>query len=82
MADDFWEAHFGITPQPVSDADVWRAAHQMLKMFSGEAWLTAAQRADKALEIGDMFNFELWTRITSAVEELERTKPKDGEPVN
>ena len=82
MADDFWEKNYGITPHPVSEIDVWRAAHQMLKMFSEDAALTAAQRADKALEMGDMFNFNLWSRITKAVQEIERQKPGSSEAIN
>jgi hypothetical protein len=82
MADEFWEANFGIIPQSVNDADVWRAAHQMLKLFPEDAPIAAAQRADKALEMGDMFNFNLWTRITKAIQEIERQKPGSGEAIN
>jgi hypothetical protein len=37
--------------------------------------MEAAQRADTAYERGDMFNFDVWTRINKAVQELERTNP-------
>ena len=70
MRDDFWEKNFGITPQPVSDLDVWRAANQMLKMFPEDAELSAAQRADKALEMGDVFNLNLRSRVTMAIHPL------------
>jgi hypothetical protein len=43
--------------------------------------MVAAQRADAAYEQGDLFNFNLWTRITKAVQVLQRTGP-DGETVN
>jgi hypothetical protein len=29
MADEFWEANFGIIPQSVNDSDVWRAILQV-----------------------------------------------------
>ena len=81
--DDFWEENFGISPRAVNDADVWRAAHQMLKLFPDQdASLAAAQRADKGLEMGDMFNFDLWSRIAKAVQELEKAKPDDNERIN
>jgi len=53
----------------------------MLDLFPEGAEMAAAQRADKAYGQGDMFNFDLWTRITRAVRELERTKP-DGQALN
>lgn len=44
--------------------------------------MEAAQRADAAYDQGDMFTFDLWTRINRAVLELERTKPAVGEASN
>ena len=69
-------------PQPVSETVIWRAANQILRRFKDTAWLEASQRADKALEQGDTFNFELWQRVAKAVFDLERTKPGEGEPLN
>jgi hypothetical protein len=43
--------------------------------------MVAAQRADAAYEQGDIFNFNLWTRIMGAVQALLRTRP-DGETLN
>jgi hypothetical protein len=66
----------------LEEIDIWRAAKQMLDLYPEGAELAAAQRADKALEMGDVFNYHLWTRITKAVQDLERQKPKRGEPIN
>jgi len=65
----------------VSEIDVWRAAHQLVRQFPEDPVLEAAQRADSAYEAGDMFNFRLWTRIATAVGELLRTRPADA-PLN
>ncbi len=81
MADDFWHRNFVITPQPVSDLDVVRAANQLIKRFPDDPEMEAAQRADAAYELGDMFNFNLWMRISKAVMQLVRTKP-DGQTLN
>jgi len=66
----------------MEEIEIWRAAKQMLDLYPDGAELAAAQRADKALEIGDMFNFSLWTRITKAIQEIERQKPGSDEAVN
>ena len=52
------------------EIDVWRAANQVIQLFPEDPVLEAAQRADRAYEAGDMFNFRLWTRITKAVGQL------------
>ena len=65
----------------VSDKDVWIAANQLIKMFGEDASLIAAQRADKAIEAGDPFNEKLWTRVTAAVRELQRS-PSNEEALN
>jgi hypothetical protein len=44
----------------------------MLKMFPEDAELSAAQRADKALEMGDVFNLNLRSRVTMAIHPLKR----------
>jgi hypothetical protein len=66
----------------MEEIDIWRAAKQMLDRYPDGAEMAAAQRADKAYEEGDMFNFNLWRRITKAVGELLRQKPSSDEAVN
>jgi hypothetical protein len=41
----------------ISEIDVWRAAHLLVRQFPQDPVLEAAQRADAAYEAGDMFNF-------------------------
>jgi hypothetical protein len=54
----------------------------MLMLFPEDAVMSAAQRADKALEMGDIFNFNLWSRITVAIYKLQRQKPGAEEAMN
>jgi hypothetical protein len=70
------------TEAVMEEIDIWRAAKQMVELYPEGAVMAAAQRADSAYEQGDMFNFELWRRITKAVSELERQKPDEGEAIN
>lgn len=65
----------------VADVDVWRAAKQIIELYPNDPEMAAAQRADSAYEQGDMLNFDLWTRITKAVTELERVRPTRGQPI-
>ena len=81
MTDDDLEL-YELNPKPMEDRDVWRAAKQMLELHPQGASFAAAQRADKALEQGDLFNFNFWQRITKALDGLERTKPIEGEAIN
>jgi len=41
-----------------------------------------AANAEAAYEVGDIFNFELWTPIATAVRDLVRTKPQVGKAIN
>lgn len=65
----------------IADLDVWRAAQQIIELYPNDPEMAAAQRADSAYEQGDMFNFDLWTRVTKAVTELERVRPTRGQPI-
>ncbi len=65
-----------------SDAEVWAAARLMIEYFPEIASFLAAQRADSALDQGDMENFEGWSRISKAAQELERTAPRPDESLN
>jgi hypothetical protein len=67
---------------PVSEVDVWRAAHLMVKIFDEDASTQAALRSDPALDAGDMKNHRLWLGVMHTVNELQRTKRLDGEILN
>ena len=65
----------------ISDLDIWRSAQVMVKRYGDDAPIEAAARADEMLDQGDMDGFAIWQRITAAVEELLRAKPRPGEKV-
>jgi hypothetical protein len=66
----------------MEEIDIWRAAKLIIDQFPEDPVLEAAQRADAAYELGDMFNFDVWTRVTSAVNDLLRTMRSPDEPLN
>ena len=66
----------------IPDLDIWRAAQLIIKRYSAEAPLAAAQRADELFNEGNLDGATVWRRILHAIEELQRTKPKVGERVN
>ena len=66
----------------IDDLDILRAANILLKRYGVDAAIEAARRADELLEDGDMDGCAIWKRILSAVSELTRTTPAEGERVN
>lgn len=63
-------------PRTVENIEIYRAASQLIGRFGKDAGLETALRADAALELGDRYNFNLWTRINTAVLELLAKGPK------
>jgi len=76
------EVIYSAEPKDFSEAEVWAAARLILEYFPKHGSLLAGQRADGALEEGDGEGFGAWLRISRAIEELERTKPGEGEALN
>jgi hypothetical protein len=66
----------------IDDLDILRAANILIKRHGVDAALVAAHRADELLEAGDTGGCAIWKRILSAVTELTRTAPAEGERVN
>ena len=66
----------------MDEIGIWRAAHKTIEIYPNDPEMAAAQRADNAYEQGDMFNFDLWTRIAKAVTELEKLRPSRGLTAN
>jgi len=65
-----------------SRMDIWRAANLLADHHGADAPIRPAQRPDELLAMGDIVGQAIWKRITAAVEELIRRKPKQGEWVN
>jgi hypothetical protein len=63
----------------MEEVDIWRSAEVLRKQFGEDAAIMAAMRADKLLEEGDDEGFAVMKRVVAAINELDRTKPVDGE---
>lgn len=79
---DFHERSFEEPKNQYSEADVWAAARQIMKLEPEYPSITAAQRADGLLGEGDMEGSAFWIRVTKALEDIERKAPRDGERIN
>jgi hypothetical protein len=66
----------------IDDLDILRATNILIQRHGTDAAIEAASRADEMLEAGDMDGYAIWKRILSAVAELTRTTPAEGERVN
>ena len=79
---DFHERSFEEPKSNYSEADVWAAARQIMKIDPDYPSITAAQRADGLLDEGDMEGSAFWIRVTKALEDMERKAPRDDEALN
>ena len=66
----------------MEEIDIWRSAHQFMKMHGEDAAFVAANLADARLANGDAAGFRVWQRIVAAITEMSRTKPNVGETKN
>ena len=66
----------------IMDRIVWRTAVSLLKRYSFDASLVAAQRADELLSKSDIEGQRKWKRVVEAINELQRGVPVQGERVN
>jgi hypothetical protein len=62
--------------------DIWRTASALVSEHGADASFAAALRAAALLAQYDVDGHLLWKRITKAVRELQREKPRDGEWLN
>ncbi len=66
----------------IPELDIYRSAQVLVKQHGQDAPIHAAMRADAMLEKGDLDGCAVWKRVLRAVEELQGTVPKSGEPVH
>jgi len=79
----WWDDEFQLLPaQMPDDLVVMRAANQLIQRYGKEASSEATMRSNAAIEVGDVFNHELWRRVWWAVGEIKRTKPTPGDAIN
>ena len=66
----------------VEEIDIYRAANQLVSRYGEDAEFEAAKQADAMLEAGDIEGQGVWQRILAAVDELQRQKRSEGEPLH
>lgn len=70
------------TPLRWKEIDIWRTAKLLMTQHGDAAGFAAAKRADAMFSKNDHAGVAVWMRISRAIEELERQKPREGEAVN
>ena len=66
----------------MNEADIWRAANDMIRDYGAEAESCACLRAEKLQEEGIFDGAQEWQRIADAIAELKRHTPDSDESVN
>jgi hypothetical protein len=66
----------------ISDLDIYRSAHALIKQDGDDTAIHAAMKADKFLEGRDLDGAALWKRIVLAINELQTKKPPAGTAVH
>jgi hypothetical protein len=66
----------------LSERDIYATANVMVRRYGDDAAMEAAQRADQLTADGDTLGAAVWRRVVSAIEELAREVPREGEGVH
>ena len=66
----------------MDELDIWRTAHVLMKQHGERAAFVAAERADELFAKNDFLGAAVFTRVVRAIQDLERTKPREGEATN
>lgn len=66
----------------MEEIDIWRTAKILIDAHGEGASIEAAMRADQGVEDGNGDVVKVWKRVMTAIDELQRHKPADGESVN
>ena len=65
-----------------SDLNIYRSAKRLIDQHGEDALIFVAMQADKRAEAGDTEGRAVWLRVIRAIEELQRTQPRRGEPTH
>ena len=66
-------------PTVISDKDIYRAAHPVIRQHGEDAPIRAAMLGDEMLEKGDLDAQAVWKRILKAIDELLTEERPEGE---
>jgi hypothetical protein len=58
----------------MEEIDIWRAAKILVDAHGDGAWYEAAQRADHAIEDGNVEAESTWKRVLRAIEALQNVQ--------
>ena len=66
----------------VAEITIWKAARLILQRHGPYAEFTATRRATDAMQNGDAAGLSTWTRVLTAIRELQRLERRDGDPLH
>jgi hypothetical protein len=67
----------------MDDLEVWRTAGTFISLRSAdEAVPVAARRIDALLDQGDAEGYFVWKRVTQAIDDLWRSKPRSDDLIH
>ncbi len=75
-------ARLPVRPPMTSDLDIYRSAKLLIDKHGEDASGFAAKQAGKQAKAGDREEHAVWLRVLKAVMELQRTRPRRGEPTH
>ncbi len=58
--------------RPISDLELYRAAHLLIERHGSDAVLVAEHRVDEMFDRGDVERLVVWRYILAAINELQR----------
>lgn len=64
------------------EREIYAVAKCLIREHGGAAWFRASTRADGLLDQGDLDGAAVWRRILTAIEEMQRAAPHEGEAVH
>ena len=65
-----------------SEIDVYRSARLFIEQYGDEAAIQAAYQADAMLNRGDLDGAAVWRRIVAVINELQETRPRNGDAIH
>lgn len=66
----------------IDNKDIWRVAKLLVKTHGANAEGIAAQHVDERMAAGGLTGHDIWRQVLTAVQELQRVKPREDERVN
>jgi len=65
-----------------SNLDIYRSAHALIQQHGEAAAIEAAMKADALLDKGDLDRTAVWRQIVVAINDIQSTRPGDGDSIH